>query len=77
MSKYSKIAYEYRKRIGKCINCGNDAVEGKTRCRKCLDIESKRNREKLERETEEQREIINRSGPRVYEAVELFSQISK
>ena len=57
MSKYSKIAYEYRKKIGKCKNCGNDAVEGKTRCRKCLDIASNRQREKLERETEEQREI--------------------
>lgn len=56
-SKYNKLVYDYRKKLGKCTSCGNDAVEGKTRCRKCLDIASNRQREKLKRETEEQRDI--------------------
>ena len=57
-NKYSKLVYEYRKKLGKCTNCGkNDAVEGRSQCRRCLDYRKKSQKKKLELETEEEKAV--------------------
>lgn len=42
------VTQEYRKKNGLCLNCGEKAVQGKTRCIGCLQYEAAR--EKMRRE---------------------------
>lgn len=57
-NKYSKLVYEYRKKLGKCTNCGkNDAVKGRSQCRRCLDYKKKSQKKKMESETEKEKAI--------------------
>lgn len=35
----SRILYDYRRKNGLCVNCGERAVQGKSRCIGCAQIE--------------------------------------
>lgn len=49
--------YDFYKRNKICVHCGQkDAAKGKTRCLNCLSVAAERQRAKLNRETEEQKE---------------------
>lgn len=48
--------WQYRRENGLCINCGRDAVKGRTRCMKCLLKNAEASRARRERYSDEEKE---------------------
>lgn len=55
MNKWTKIYHE-RKAQGLCVRCGDEAMEGRTRCKICAKIEALRNQKYYHSMTPEKRE---------------------
>ena len=65
--------YEYNKSHGICVQCAcEDAVKGKTRCVTCLEKNAEYQRKKIQKETDEQRQLRAEKN-KVYQR-ELYRQ---